>query len=74
MPGCKMSFKKSAGGGKRIGGGSGVSVGAYGMDIHSDTAHFGGNTGPIMNKRVETAAPPVKAKAGGTGKSGGMFG
>ncbi len=73
MPGLNMSFKAAAGGGGRMIKANPVSIGAYGMEINNETAHFGGNTGPIMNKRVETAAPPVKARAGGT-KSGGMFG
>lgn len=71
MPGCKPSFKKVAAG-KKIGGG-GPSIGAYGMEIHAETAYFGGNTGPIMSKRVEVAAPLTK-RTTGTGKSGGMFG
>lgn len=72
MPGCKPSFKKAAGGGKRIGAAV-VTVGADGRDIHNETACFGGNSMPIMNARP-AAAPPVKSAARGTRSSGGMFG
>ena len=73
MPGLNMSFKAAAGGGGRMIKANPVSIGAYGMEINNETAHFGGSTGPIMNKRVESAAPP-KPKARAGGKSGGMFG
>lgn len=72
MPGLNMAFKAAASSVRLIKANP-VSIGAGGREIHEETAHFGGNTGPIMNKRVETAAPPVKARASGT-KSGGMFG
>lgn len=67
MPACKMKFN-AKGGGRGKGGRIGpclVSVGAYGHEISSETAYFGG-TSPGPNRVVEVAAPPVKAKVGGT--------
>ena len=72
MPGCKPSFKKAAGGGKRIGGGGPMI--AANQEINPENALYGGSSMPVMNKRIETAAPPAKAGAKGNRSSGGLFG
>lgn len=64
MPACKMKFNAK-------GGGRGKSIGMCmsgiapdGREFDRDHFHFGGST--YQAPKVEVAAPPVKAKVGGT--------
>ncbi len=74
MPACKMNFNgKGAKGGLSIRN-TDFSKGLFGNQVDPELAIGGGASVPVMNKRAEVAAPPVKASAGSTKRGGGLFG